>query len=253
MATWTSQEPRRKKTIRKKMRHKHSAIEKKLAKKLENRSWEFPRKLLHTSNGLICFYLYEKRVPVPTVIHGLILYLCVAFGADVIRFLNPSFNRFYIKVVGFLMRKNEETQVNGVVYFLLGGIIALYFFPRDIALLSIIILSWCDPAASIFGRLWGKYTYRFSNGKSIAGCFGSWLIGTLITYYFWGYCIHQNEDFSWQENAKIPLWALSITGGTLGSLAELVNVRGIDDNFCIPVLVSLGFWIILIVFGLGIP
>ncbi|ORX90427.1 hypothetical protein K493DRAFT_265765 [Basidiobolus meristosporus CBS 931.73] len=252
MATWVPQETRQRKKRDEKQRQKANGFAKETLKG-KNKDWEIPRKLLHCSNGLICFYLYEQRVPVSQVVYGLILYLCIAFGADIIRFLFPSFNQLYIKVVGFLMRKEEETQVNGVVYFLVGGIIALYFFPRDIALVSIIILSWCDPAASIFGRLWGRYTYRFSNGKSVAGCCGSWLVGSLITYYFWGYCVHKNEDFSWQTDAAIPLWALSILGGTLGAVTELVDIRGIDDNFRIPVLVSLGFWIILVVFGLGSP
>ncbi|KAK9767797.1 Diacylglycerol kinase [Basidiobolus ranarum] len=250
MATWTSQETKQRKKQSGKIQNKKTVAVKDDVK-TESRDWEIPRKLLHMSNGLICFLLYELRVPVSQVVYGLILYLCIAFGADIIRFLFPSFNRLYIKVVGFLMRKEEETQVNGVVYFLVGGIIALYFFPRDIALVSIIILSWCDPAASIFGRLWGRYTYRFSNGKSVAGFCGSWLVGSMVTYFFWGYCVHKNEDFSWQTGAAIPLWALSIIGGSLGAVTELVDIQGIDDNFRIPVLVSLGFWIVLVVFGLG--
>lgn len=44
------------------------------------------------------------------------------------------------------------------------------FFPRDIAILSILFLTFGDPAAALVG---GKYgTIRFYNGKSLQGALG---------------------------------------------------------------------------------
>lgn len=73
-------------------------------------------------------------------------------------------------------------RVNGTIYYLVGVLICLTFYPRgtysrmrgvpaasaklmddlalfaDIAVLAVIILSICDTSASVFGRLFGRYT-----------------------------------------------------------------------------------------------
>lgn len=62
------------------------------------------------------------------------------------------------------------------------------FYPRDLACLSIIILSLCDTTASVVGRLTGKFTPPlpfsgkiFGSNKSLAGTFGGILMGCLAS------------------------------------------------------------------------
>ncbi|CAG8709114.1 2895_t:CDS:2, partial [Ambispora leptoticha] len=119
--------------------------------------------------------------------------------------------------------KNEK--YNGVIYYLAGCIGALSIFPKDIASLSIIILSWCDTAASYIGRIWGHHTYKFKNGKSLAGTLGAITFGSLAGLLFWGNGLffrrrvdggHQLEPFfitpSWKSE-KISLPVLVIITG----------------------------------------
>ncbi|CAG8445050.1 10296_t:CDS:2 [Diversispora eburnea] len=115
------------------------------------------------------------------------------------KFKNQAINDLYIKVVGFLMRESEKNKINGVIYYLAGCISVLTIFPKDIAIMSIIILSWCDTAASFFGRKFGHHTYKFKNGKSLAGTIGAIMIGFLAALLFWGkktsnYHHHQNQS-----------------------------------------------------------
>jgi diacylglycerol kinase (CTP) len=93
---------------------------------------------------------------------------------------------------------------------------------RDIAVVSILILSWADTAASTIGRLWGRYTpplprripylgLRFAPRKSTAGYAAAWITGGLITSAFLGYhslqtpyppvALPNATPFSWSQFA----------------------------------------------------
>ncbi|RUS30395.1 hypothetical protein BC938DRAFT_479447 [Jimgerdemannia flammicorona] len=151
------------------------------------------------------------------------------------------------------MRNHEvEAKFNGVAYYLAGCIIALVLFPKDIASLSIIYLSWCDPTASICGRLWGQYTPKYNN-KSLAGSLGAAVVGMLVTYGFYGYMIaHDYDHPSWSPQARAPLGLVALFGGTVAAFAEAIDLFGWDDNLTIPVLSAVLMWMALVLGGLGL-
>ena len=154
------------------------------------KSWEIPRKIFHSSIGGIVVYLYLSNADLHIIVRNLTYFLGVVVTADVIRLNNPSFELLYEKVLGFLMRESEKEKVNGVVWYLIGVITSLHFFPEDIACVSIMILSWCDTCASTFGRLFGRYTPPlpsppFARRKSLAGFLAAIVSGALTSYFFW--------------------------------------------------------------------
>ncbi|KAK5110089.1 Diacylglycerol kinase, partial [Cryomyces antarcticus] len=121
---------------------------------------EIPRKILHVSIGFLALYLYRRGTQ-PSSIHPVLLTLLIPISAtDLLRHHSPRFNRFYIRCLGALMRESEVDGWNGVIWYLLGAFTALRLFPKDVGTLAILLLSWCDTAASTFGRLWGRYTPR---------------------------------------------------------------------------------------------
>lgn len=84
-----------------------------------------------------------------------------------------------------------QERVNGVIWYLLGVIVSLHLFPEDIASISVVILSWSDTCASMFGRLYGRYTPSmppplFARRKSVAGFAAAVLSSTLVVWLFWG-------------------------------------------------------------------
>jgi len=121
--------------------------------------WEIPRKILHSSIGFLTLYLYYSNgSPRPVVIClGAALGTVIA-PADIIRLHSPRFERVYERCLGFLMRESEKKSTNGVIWYIIGVVFVLVSFPLDIAVVSILILSWADTNASTFGRLWGKKT-----------------------------------------------------------------------------------------------
>ncbi|PWY99135.1 hypothetical protein BCV70DRAFT_212499 [Testicularia cyperi] len=154
------------------------------------KSWEIPRKIFHSSIGFIVLYLYTSGTDLNVIVRNLSYFLGIVVSADVIRLNNADFEWLYERVLGFLMRESEKDKVNGVVWYLVGVITSLHFFPEDIACVSIMILSWCDTCASTFGRLLGRYTPPlpsppFASRKSTAGFVAAIVSGALTSYVFW--------------------------------------------------------------------
>lgn len=164
--------------------------------KKEKVDWEIPRKLLHSSIGLLVSYLYLCDADLSLVTFTLWAALCVIVPADVLRLNYPPFARIYERMLGFLMRESEKHTTNGVIWYILGVNFVLSFYPRDVAAVSILILSWADTAASTIGRLYGSRTPRLpshllglplSPRKSLAGFMAAAITGFCIGIGFWGW------------------------------------------------------------------
>lgn len=171
------------------------------------------------------------------------------------------------------MRETEVDGYNGVIWYLLGAYIGLRFFPKDVGVMSVLLLSWCDTAASTFGRLYGRYTVRLRRGKSLAGTLAAFVVGAATAAFFWGWlaprtgsvnsAVDQNATFMFHVQLGLPAWVngklgwkkdagkvgglvalavMSVVTGLVASLAELVDLFGWDDNLTIPVLSAGGLW-----------
>ncbi|RMD41537.1 hypothetical protein DV735_g3624, partial [Chaetothyriales sp. CBS 134920] len=239
---------------------------------------EIPRKVLHVSIGFFTLWLYVNGVATSSVGPYLLYALSIIAPTDILRHRSAAFNQFYIKVLGALMRETEVDGYNGVIWYLLGAYISLTFFPKDIGVVSILLLSFCDTAASTFGRLWGRYTIRLRKGKSLAGSLAAFVVGTLSAIFFWGWLAPRTAPkigdspavFMFQYRLGLPASAkaslglsptegyirgtpalvlMSLVTGLIGSVTELLDLFGLDDNLTIPVLSSISLWIFLKLFG----
>jgi diacylglycerol kinase (CTP) len=89
--------------------------------------------------GFLVLYL---RSQTPITLRPLLITLTTALiiitSTDVLRFNSPSFNRLYIRVCGPLMRKEEVKGWNGVIWYLIGVVVTLGVYPRDVAVVSIL-------------------------------------------------------------------------------------------------------------------
>jgi diacylglycerol kinase (CTP) len=196
---------------------------------------------------------------------------------DVIRHRYWQVNRYYIRCLGALMRESEVDGYNGVISYLLGAWIVMRFCPKDIAVMSILLLSWCDTAASTFGRLWGHLTPRVRKGKSLAGSIAACVTGVITAVVWWGWLgplyseyNHGEHAFAFQGALTFPpqvreiltlspkqasltgywaLGAMSLASGVIASVSEAIDVFGWDDNLTIPVLCGAGLWGFLRIFG----
>ncbi|KIJ33522.1 hypothetical protein M422DRAFT_783113 [Sphaerobolus stellatus SS14] len=235
--------------------------------------WEIPRKLLHSSIGFFVVPLYTRGIVARPVIIVLSGALAVISAADLARFTVGPFERLYERFFGFLMRASEKHKVNGVIWYLIGVLISLKAYPLDVAVVSILILSWADTAASTFGRLWGPRTpplparvpllpflprsararsliaLPFAPRKSLAGFLAASLTAGLIAFGFWGWvaplCASSTAVWTWDDEIVggwLGLGVLSLVSAVIGGVAEALDVGSLDDNLTIPVLTGGGIW-----------
>lgn len=181
---------------------------------------EVPRKALHVSIGFVVLGLYLTGQQTTRVAPWLLAMLVPITATDALRHRSEPFNRFYVRVWGALMRESEFAGYNGVIFYLLGAWIATYFFPKDVAVVAVLLLSWCDTAASTVGRLLGRYTPRIRRGKSVAGSVAACLVGIATAAWFWGWLAPTqgpfpgDEDFMFTGVLRLPTVvanALSLT------------------------------------------
>lgn len=240
--------------------------------------YELPRKALHVSIGFLTLWLYISGTATRSVGPWLLGAFLIIAPVDLLRHRSDAFNQFYIKVLGALMRETEVSGYNGVIWYLVGAYVALTFYPKDIGVVSILLLSWCDTAASTFGRIYGRYTIRLRKGKSLAGTLAAFVTGVVAAVFFWGWLAprtaprinEQADAFMFQNRLTLPPslktnlgWSphegiiegtpamviLSLVTGFVASFSEFVDIFGWDDNLTIPLLSSLGLYIFLKVFG----
>jgi diacylglycerol kinase (CTP) len=173
------------------------------------------------------------------------------------------------------MRESEVQGYNGVIWYLAGTWAVLRFLPKDLGVMGVLLLSWCDPAASTFGRLWGRRTWRLRRGKSVAGSAAALVVGVLTAWGFWGFLVPRydttnrsayafqgvlklsnvaRETLGWHDSKTVvegplALGILSLVAGAVASASEAIDLFNWDDNFTIPVLCGIGLWGFLKVFG----
>ena len=150
------------------------------------------------------------------------------FLIDFVRNKVPLINRMVIRIIGPLMRRSERDGVSGLPFYALGISLSLFFFSRDIAIVSTMFLVISDPLSSFFGVLYGKD--KILPNKSLQGAVAGFFTCYLITLF---YAMNTTTLGS-------HLLVFSIVAGVIGAASELVSAFNIDDNLTIPVLSGLG-------------
>lgn len=238
---------------------------------------EVPRKLLHVSIGFFTLYLYRSGAQPSSITPYLLTTLIPIATTDYLRHTFPVLNRFYVRMLGALMRETEYNGWNGVIWYLLGAWIVLHF-PKDVGVMGVLLLSWCDTAASTVGRAWGRYTPELRREKSLAGSSAAFVVGVLTAATFWGWLVPRTGPFEgdhewpfmYRGTLSLPgtacralgvtkdqgtiggilsLSVMSLLTGFVASASEVVDLFGWDDNLTIPLLSGLGIWAFLKAFG----
>ncbi|OLL24753.1 CTP-dependent diacylglycerol kinase 1, partial [Neolecta irregularis DAH-3] len=215
------------------------------------KKYEFPRKFLHVSVGFLTLYLDYIGMRPSQITPLLIAIFIPVFFADLIRFKSRRFNRLYQHVLGFLMRDDEKLGWNGTLSYIIGLWTVLSFFPRDIAIVSILLLSWCDTAASTLGRKFGRNGPFLRKGKSLVGSLSAVVIGCAAAYLYW-VIIAVDESTTWNRfQSHLSVVQLCSITGLIAGISEAVDIYKLDDNVVLPIVSASLLWLILDVCGLG--
>jgi diacylglycerol kinase (CTP) len=140
------------------------------------------------------------------------------------------------------MRVEERHKPNGVIWYLLGVLFVLACYPRDVAVLSILILSWADTAASTLGRLssrhlppgWNPALPRrilglpIARSKSAVGFLAAWATGTAVAVGYYGGGPGGGEPRGGKVDWRVLEWrrGVALTGTMVGFVAALTEALG---------------------------
>jgi diacylglycerol kinase (CTP) len=187
------------------------------------------RKLWHISTGSLCLFIFLRSGdPQIWWAHAIMVLAIAGFAIDFLRKKYRPLNSIVLKVMGPLMRRSEKEGMTGLPFYALGCSLSLYFYDRDIAILSIMFLVFSDPISSFFGVLYGKD--KLLPNKSLQGAVAGFFTCYLI-------CLFYTMNTS---TIGMHILTFSIICGVIGSASELISAFNVDDNLTIPVLSGLG-------------
>ena len=139
--------------------------------------------------------------------------------------------KYKLSVLKFLTKDNEEKfPFKGLLFFIVGSVLVMYIFNKDIALASIAILTFGDSVssmASIFGK---KYNLNpFRRYKSLFGTFVSMVVAFIFALIFID-----------------PLSA--IVGSFFGLFSECIAIKlgesDADDNLIVPLVAATAMYLL---------
>lgn len=191
------------------------------------------RKLWHITTGSIGLFLFTKSEQDQQFWGFIVLAIALCgFVLDITRARWPMLNRMVIKMAGPLMRRSEKEGMSGLPFYALGVALSLFFYNRNIAILSVMFLVFSDPLSSFFGVLYGKD--KILPNKSLQGAVAGFFTCYLITlFYTMNHVTLGNH-----------MLVFAVIAGVIGALSELVSAFNIDDNLTIPVLSGLGMTVL---------
>jgi len=186
------------------------------------------RQFYHSLSGLALVFIISF-LDNPADVYLTLILLFSAIIIETARLYLPEINRMFIHYFGILMRNEERHNPTGTLYYLLGALVALLLFPKEIALFSMTVLAVGDPAAYIIGSNFGKLRI---GKKSIEGSL-AFLTASVIA----GFLLSS----LWDDLSVIVI----VTGAVTGAVVELIPLK-INDNLTIPVTASAAMHFILL-------
>lgn len=156
---------------------------------------------------------------------------------DFARLKYPHLNKYMIGIFRPIMRQSELDRLAGTSFLLTGLLLVTLIFPPPIVLLSMFFLAFADPIASYFGIRYGRD--KILGEKSLQGFLAAFIVCSLLTFTF----LNSYELLS----GRIVL--VSLIGGLIGALAELIPIGKLDDNLTLPVLSAVSLWGLFLIFG----
>ncbi len=187
------------------------------------------RKLWHIGTGSLALFFYTRSSWDAYTWGWIALGLAVVgLAVDLLRIRIKTLNLYALKIMGPFMRRSEREGLSGFPFYALGISLSLFFYHRDIAVLSIMFLVFSDPLSSFFGVLYGKD--KIMPNKSLQGAVAGFFTCYLITLFY----VMNSTTLG------VHILLFSVIAGIIGAASELISAFNIDDNLTIPVLSGLG-------------
>jgi len=160
------------------------------------------------------------------------------FAVDFLRFKNKKFNQLMINFLAPIMRKSEKDSFSGLPFYALGIALSIYFYQRDIALISILYLVFSDPISSFVGVQFGKD--KILPNKSLQGTIAGFFSCYFITVIY----------IANIQTSSLNILGFALLAALIGAISELFSAFNIDDNVTIPVISGAGLTVLNYLFNI---
>jgi dolichol kinase len=177
---------------------------------------ELRRKIAHIMIGIISILLIIYNLVTPFII------FIILIAGVFVSLLSLSIK---IPIISWFLDKFErdkdknELPGRGIIFAVVGSLLALQLFERNIALASMIILIFADPISHLVGKVFGKTKSPINKEKNIEGPIVGAIVSSALAMFF----VH-------------PI--LAISGSVIAMLFEslVIEIQKIqlDDNLVIP-------------------
>jgi len=192
---------------------------------------EVKRKVLHLLLGVIL---------AAAIYYDIIgwLSLFVAVLLSVLLSYVTKHKRFFAE--NWLLRNFEREEdikifpYKGLTFYLIGALIAVFLFEKDIALASIAILCLGDSISRLVGEAFGKIKHPLDGRKFVEGAFAGFFAGIFGAVLF----------IPWYEAVIASFFAMAAEG-----LELKVGMADVDDNLVVPIAAGFAVWIFRILLG----
>jgi len=120
-----------------------------------------------------------------------------------------------LPIVHSLFRAKEVDKLGGHVFLTIGSIIAISVFSEKIAMAAILMTTFGDASAAIFGKAFGSTWIKGLKNRAYEGCAAEFIVDLIIGWIF------------------LPGWISIIIMAGTATVVETVTDK-MDDNLLIP-------------------
>ncbi len=181
----------------------------------QKKNSEIVRKLIHYLSSLIplIYYFYATK---KTAI--IIIAFCTALMliAEMLRLFGPRCKKLYWKIFGWLTRSYEEKFITGATFLYISSLFVIIVFPKNIAVISLLFLTFGDSSACLVGSLIGRI--KTIGNKTLEGSIAFFVFAIIATFWVPG----------------IPFY-IKIIGALSATFTEVFAIKKIEDNLTIPI------------------
>ena len=175
------------------------------------------RGVIHVSLGfafVIALLLFSKLIVVLAIVVLTVAFLSLEFA----RFRLPNLRQWINRHLALFIRREEDSRLMGASYFLIGSLITVAAFPREIASLAIVFLALGDPVATAVGRWRGRVRLWDKTVEGNLACLVVCLVAGGLT----------------ASILEKPQFVVAIVGAVFASLFQALPLP-LNDNLTMPV------------------
>jgi phytol kinase len=189
----------------------------------KERAFELRRHAFHMGLGLSFVFLVKAGFA------NWIFFLALLTAGIGVSYWSTKKN---IPIISWFLRTFERQGVwpgKGAIFFTAGTFLVVFLFPQDIALASIMILTFGDSVAHIFGRFFGKIPHPWNNFKLIEGTMMGFFTGAITAAVF----VPFTEAF-----------VASAVAMAIESIELKYRKLAVDDNLIVPLVSGIVIWLL---------